>query len=236
VWAGNASGEGRPEMTGVLVAAPVLFGVLNQLDAPPQWFAKPLEQMKPVQVCKADGYLASEDCDAEEQWIPRESHFDRSSPHHLRVHLDSTGRWQVNSECEQVSRMQHKTWFVLPQGQAFYYQKQHPQYRPLPPYRADCRAQSAQQGSSGPIDLLYPQVNTRIYIPTDLAAQKSRTVFEAVHRRRDAVLYWHIDDQYLGKTETYHQQALDIVPGEHLLTLVDDHGNRLVRRFEVLGK
>jgi penicillin-binding protein 1C len=236
VWAGNATGEGRPEMTGVQVAAPLLFNIFNQLDAPPHWFDKPVELMKPVRVCKADGFLVVEGCETQEVWIPKESQFDRSSPHFQLIHLDRRARWQVSSDCEQVSRMQHKSWFVLPEAQAFYYQRSHPEYRPLPPFRADCRAQMAQQGSQGPIDLLYPLPNTRLYIPIDLAAQKSKTVFEAVHARRDAILYWHMDDQYLGKTTTFHQQALDIQPGQHLLTLVDDHGNRLQRRFEVLGK
>ncbi len=236
VWAGNATGEGRPEMTGVQVAAPLLFNIVNQLDAAPQWFTKPVELMKPVLACKADGFLAVQGCETQEIWIPKESQFDRSSPHFQRVHLDRRGRWQVSSDCEQVSRMQHKDWFVLPEAEAYYYQRSHPEYRPLPPFRADCRAQMAQQGSQGPIDLLYPLPNTRLYIPIDLAAQKSKTVFDAVHARRDAILYWHLDDHYLGKTQTYHQQALDIQPGQHLLTLVDDHGNRLQRRFEVLGK
>lgn len=236
VWAGNASGEGRPDMTGVQVAAPLLFNVFNQLDPTPQWFTKPLELMKPVRICKADGYLAVEGCETQEVWIPKQSQFDRSSTHFQKVHLDRSGRWQVSSDCEQVSRMQHKDWFVLPEAEAFYYQRSHPEYRPLPPFRPDCRAQMAQQDTQGPIDVLYPLPNTRLYIPIDLGAQKSKTVFEAVHARPDAVLYWHLDDHYLGKTQTYHQQALDIQPGQHVLTLVDDHGNRLQRRFEVLGK
>jgi penicillin-binding protein 1C len=236
VWTGNASGEGRPEMTGVLSAAPILFEVFNQLDATPYWFTKPLTLMKPVQVCKDDGYLANDNCAAEEQWIPKESHFDTTTPYHQRVHLDSNGAWQVHGDCERVSRMQHQSWFSLPQGQAYYYQRYHPDYRPIPALRPDCRRYIAAAGSSGPMDILYPLANTRVYIPIDLAEKKSRSVFEAVHARGDAIIYWHLDDRYLGKTQVYHQQAIDIMPGQHLLTLVDDHGNRLTRRFEVLGK
>ncbi len=236
VWAGNANGEGRPDMTGVLTAAPVLFDVFNQLEATPFWFNKPLTLMKPVQACKDDGYLANDNCDAEEQWIPKESHFDKTTPYHQIVHLDSHGIWQVHGDCERVSRMQHKGWFSLPQGQAYYYQRYHPNYRPIPALRPDCRTHIAAAGAQGPMDLLYPLPATRIYIPIDLAEKKSRSVFEAVHARADAIIYWHLDNRYLSKTQVYHQQAIDIMPGEHVLTLVDDHGNRLVRRFEVLGK
>ena len=37
-------------------------------------------------------------------------------------------------------------------------------------------------------------------------------MFEAVHREPGATLFWHLDDRYLGATETFHQQALDIAP------------------------
>jgi hypothetical protein len=45
-----------------------------------------------------------------------------------------------------------------------------------------------------------------------------------------------LNDRYLGATETFHQQALDIAPGVHVVTVVDEAGNRLSRRFEVLGE
>ena len=61
-------------------------------------------------------------------------------------------------------------------------------------------------------------------------------MFEAVHREPGATLFWHLDDRYLGATETLHQQALDIAPGVHVVTVVDGGGNRLSRGFEVLGE
>lgn len=235
VWVGNASGEGRPGLTGVGTAAPILFDIINHLEAS-AWFVKPLEQMKPVKVCKADGYLANNHCAAKTQWIPAESHFEQVSHNHQLVHLDKTRTWRVHSRCESVNNMVHQSWFILPPGQEFYYRQQHGNYRTLPPYRKDCEAYITQQGKHSPIDLLYPVAGTRLYIPVDLAGKKSRTIFEAVHRNRDATLYWHLDNEYLGSTRVFHQQALDIHPGRHRVTVVDDQGNRLARSFEVLGK
>ncbi len=48
-------------------------------------------------------------------------------------------------------------------------------------------------------------------------------------------IYWHLDDRYLGETHTFHQQSLDIDPGEHILTVVDDEGERVARRFQVIA-
>ena len=235
VWAGNASGEGRPGLTGVSAAAPVMFEIFNQLDYS-NWFEQPTHLMKPVKVCKDDGYLANDYCDAETQWIPKESNFDQVTRYHQKVHLDQSRTWRVHSRCEAVSTMQHENWFVLPPGLEFYYRKQHSNYRSLPPYRKDCVALTAKQGNETPIAMLYPAAGTRLYIPIDLAEKKSRTVFEAVHRNHAATLYWHLDNEFIGSTQIFHQQALNITPGMHRITLVDEFGNRLVRRFEVLGK
>lgn len=235
VWAGNASGEGRPGLTGISSAAPIMFEIFNQLDSS-RWFDKPIHLMKAVKVCKDDGYLANAYCDSETQWIPAESNFDQVTRYHQKVHLDKTKTWRVHSRCESVSKMFHEDWFVLPPGMEFYYRKHHSSYRTLPPYRKDCESLIAKQDRDSPIALLYPSVGTRIYIPIDLAEKKSRTIFEAVHRNHDATLYWHLDDEYLGTTQTFHQKALDISPGIHRIILVDDLGNRLRRKLEVLGK
>jgi penicillin-binding protein 1C len=128
--------------------------------------------------------------------------------------------------------MRHESWFLLPPAQEYYYRRAHAEYRVLPPLREDCQA----AGSSAPaLAVLYPDANARVLIPRELDGQRGRTVLEAVARRREATLYWHLDGQYLGQTHTFHQQALDIDAGEHILTVVDDQGERVARRFQVLA-
>lgn len=234
VWVGNASGEGKPGLTGVSAAAPVLFDIFSRLGSS-GWFVRPDEQMKEVSVCKDDGFLANQYCESKTLWIPVGSHFERSSPYHRLIHLDNTETWRVHGNCESVDNMVHRRWFVLPPGQESYYRKYHPEYRTLPPYREDCKPHVAASGMQGPIDLLYPGPGTKLYIPNDLGGERGNTVFEAVHRDNNATLFWHLDDRYLGSTNIFHQQTLDIEPGVHKIVVVDSSGNRLARRFEVLG-
>jgi len=235
VWAGNATGEGRPGLTGASAAAPILFDLFNRLD-PADWFAPPSLHLKEVEVCSNDGYLANGNCETERQWAPRDSQFDQPSPHNLRVHLDAARSYRVHGECERVAAMTHADWFVLPPAQEFFYRRHHADYRVLAPYRADCEAGVATRGTRGPIDFLYPGAGAKIYIPIDLAETRSRVVFEAVHRDREATLHWHLDDAYIGTTHTFHQRALDAPAGAHTITVVDLHGNRLSRQFEVLAR
>ncbi len=236
VWVGNATGEGRPGLTGVSVAAPVLFDIFNRLDGA-EWFPRPDFALKEVAVCQNDGYLSNVSCETESAWAPRYSHFEQVSPNHRLVHLDETGTWRVHGECESVDNMQHLSWFVLPAGQEFYYRRYHTGYRPLPHYRKDCEGYAvAGDDHRGPIHFLYPSTGSRIYIPVDLSGKKGGAVFEVAHRDPEATLFWHLDDRFIGTTKTFHEQALTISNGFHTVTVVDQDGNRLRREFEVLDK
>jgi penicillin-binding protein 1C len=232
VWVGNASGEGRPGLTGSAMAAPLMFGLSGSLPAA-EWNERPTFALRALDVCADDGYLPVAGCETTRTWVPRDSHFDALSPHNLRVNLDSAGTRRVTSECESPGRMTRASWFVLPPAQEYYYRRVHAGYRPLPALRAGCEASG--ESATGSLALIYPEANARVLIPRELDGSRGRAVFEAVSRRRDATLYWHVDDQYLGETHTFHQQSLDIEPGEHILTLVDDTGERVARRFQVLA-
>jgi penicillin-binding protein 1C len=232
VWVGNATGEGRPELTGVGVAAPLLLEVFDRLD-PAEWFPRPDFALRSVEVCRDDGYLPSNGCVTQSVWVPQDSHFERPSPNHRLVHLDAGGRWRVDARCETVGNMTHATWFVLPAGQEFYYRRRHAGYQPLPPFRADCVAAGA---GGDPLEFLYPGPGTRVYIPVDLDGRKGRVVFQVAHRDPGATVFWHLDHRFLGTTTTYHEQAVDVEAGRHVLTVVDQLGNRLRREFEVLEK
>ncbi len=235
VWVGNAAGEGRQGMTGVRIAAPLLFDVFNRLPLTNRWFRKPVEQMKTVIICKDDGFLATGQCESKPYLIPKSSHFDQISLHHQRIHLDKNGL-RVHSQCESVSNMQQYDWFVLPPDQAYYYQQYNANYKPLPEWRKDCQLIYTQNKLDNPISLIYPKRNTQVYIPRELTGKKGKTIFKAIHSNPNEQLFWHLDNQYLGTTQTFHEKALWISAGKHTLTLVDEAGNRVERRFMVLEK
>jgi penicillin-binding protein 1C len=232
VWAGNATGEGVAGLSGLQSAAPILFDAIGALPAS-QDFDVPHHDLKTVEVCRRDGYLANDLCEAVRRQVPRRSHFARASPHHVRVHLDRSQAYRVDSRCARVSEMVARSWFVLPPREAHFYRTHHADYRPLPPQHPDCARLAATQG--GPMALLYPGPDTAIYIPTDLDGRPSRALFEAVHREPDATLHWHLNERYIASTRDHHQLALLARPGSHQLLLVDQMGNTLEQSFEVMG-
>ncbi len=234
VWAGNADGRGVPGLTGLAAAAPVLFDLLGAVDGGGA-IVRPPSGFKELRVCRDSGYLATDLCPADTVTVPAESRFDRMCPYHQEVHLDATGRFRVDSRCEPVDRMRHESWFVLPPVQEYFYRAEHPEYRTLPPWRADCAAGGAGERGSRVMSLVYPEPATEVYVPIGLDGEVGQVVFEAVHKESGATIHWHLDERYLASTRVFHQVAARPAPGEHRLVLVDDGGRRLERTFEVVS-
>ena len=231
VWVGNADGEGRAGLTGVKVAAPLLFDIVNLMPATP-WFEQPRSDMVEVLVSRQSGFLAPPHCrDTVRTLIPQVGLRSPVSPYHRMVHLDAERKHQVHSDCEAVGYMQRELWFVLPPVQERYYRQQHPSYRTLPPFRADCSTGNLADQS---LDLIYPKANATIYLPRELNGKLGRAVFEAAHRSNRTKIFWHVDGHYLGETHRNHQMASALEPGPHVLTLVDEVGATLKRNFTIL--
>jgi penicillin-binding protein 1C len=227
VWVGNASGEGRAGLTGVGYAAPVLFDLFSLLSSS-SWFDVPYDEMEKVPICKKSGYKASSLCEAVMAYVPLSGRKTSVCPFHKLVHLTLDGRFQVNSSCEPLSNIKTCSWFVLPPAQEYYYRSNHVDYQTLPPYKPGCEPASEKQ-----IDIIYPEHGSVLFLPKGFSGQQEKFVFKAADGRPDAKLYWHVDNHYLGKTETNHQMACIVKPGKHILTLVDDQGNQRKIMFEV---
>ncbi|MDO5575660.1 MAG: hypothetical protein Q4F84_01160, partial [Fibrobacter sp.] len=62
VWVGNANGSGRPNLTGISTAAPILFELFGLLKSG-TWFDKPEMQLSRVNVCQNSGFKAGNNCE-----------------------------------------------------------------------------------------------------------------------------------------------------------------------------
>jgi len=232
VWVGNADGEGRPGLTGIDAAAPVLFDIFKQLPAG-KWFQTPKNKLKSILVCRQSGYKAGEYCwDRVQQLVSPAGEKTGLCPYHKMVHLDHTGTFRVTDACEQPSLMQHRPWFILPPAMEYYYKIKNSDYRELPPYKPGCN----DAGSGGMMEMLYPKNYASVYIPVEFDGTRGKVVLNATHRMANAKIYWHIDNAYIATTKNYHQLAVSPVAGRHTLTLVDENGERLVQVFTVLDK
>ncbi len=233
VWAGNADGEGRPGLIGVYAAAPLLFGIFDLLPAS-NWFEEPFDAERKVIVCKQSGYLALDICEKDTVWAPANSLTSMPCPYHQIIHLDKTGTYRVNSKCAETSEMKEVSWFVLPPLEELYFKTKNPKYKPLPPMSPNCPIDISATGS--PMQIVYPKHPTKIYVPTDLNGQPGKVVIKIAHRLPDATIYWHLDQQYIGATKNFHSMELNPPSGIHILTMMDNAGNQIQQRIEILTK
>ncbi|MEO6302449.1 MAG: penicillin-binding protein 1C [Bacteroidia bacterium] len=233
VWIGNADGEGRPGLTGIKAAAPLLFDVFAQLPRSTQWFSEPQNDMSKITICVESGHRASDLCEKTELvWMPKTCLNTISCPYHQIVHLTKNNLYRVDSECENVYNMKHVTWFILPPLIERYYKFNHPNYKVLPDFKPECLAKITDRA----IAVLYPKPNSKIYVPVEIDGKTGQTVFEAAHRNINTKVYWHMDDEFIGETKEIHQLALNPSIGKHKLLLIDENGISLSMKFETLGK
>ena len=220
-WVGNCSGEGRPLMTGVGYAAPVLFEVFGLLPGG-RWFSEPYGDLEPAVVCRQSGFLASQVCpDRDTVMIPQSAAAGEVCPYHRIVNLSPDLKYRVTTDCCDAARIVRKPMFILPPAQEWYYKKQHTDYQPLPPLHPGL---SGAEAGGDPIEIIYPQPGRVLVAPKSLEGEAQSLVFTAVHRDRNAVLFWHIDDEYLGATTLEHKLSVRPAPGRHCLTVIDEHG------------
>ena len=226
VWVGNASGEGRPNLTGLNYAAPMMFSIASLFKSD-YFFGHPAVASKFVMVCKKSGYQAGIYCDYIDSFyeIPISSQL-KTCPYHQIVYLDAAMQFQVNQACYPVYSMVAKDWFVLPPMQEWFYSQHHFDYQKLPPFLMGCKPNQQKN-----IALIYPLKQAKIYIPKNLNGVTEKIIFQASYRLKNQPIFWHIDNHYVGSTIGEHKVALQPNLGKHTLTIVDKYGETLQGTF-----
>jgi penicillin-binding protein 1C len=234
VWVGNSDGEGRPGLIGLHSAAPVLFRILEQLP-PTAWFSTPFDDMAHIPICRRSGNKANANCaETDSLYVPNACLRGPACTHCVLLHLDSSANYQVKAECTDVNLMRHEPWFCLPADQEYFFKLRNPWYQTPPPTHPNCAAFASTDTESQEMQLLYPNREARILVPKELNGDRGKVVLRAAHRRENARIYWHLNDTYIGTTSQFHELAVQPEPGKFQITLVDEKGQRLVRKFEVL--
>jgi penicillin-binding protein 1C len=232
VWTGNANGEGRPGLTGLNSSAPILFELFNLLPAT-GWFKIPYDDLVNVSVCSKSGYIAGPVCtETDSIWVPRAGMQTSICPYHHLIHLDKEMKHLVNSNCYPVEEMIHKSWFILPPVQEWYYRQKNAGYTEIPPYLGNCK----EKDEIPQMQMLYPEPGTIVYVPYELDGSRGRLICEAIHRKQGVEIFWHLDEQYVGKTKDRHQMAILPEKGRHILSLVDGDGDRISVSFEAIER
>ena len=214
VWAGNAQGQGVPGLTGARTAGPVMFGLFNLIptsdsDTPYArngWFKEPAPgDGITAEVCHESGHLAGIACDHPDTLLlPRKAIGSEPCPYHKTIEGTRT--------------------FILPPSMEWYYRQHHPEYKPYIP---------ANREDYSPMEFIYPEAGAVIYIPRQLDGSIAGFTLNLAHRDPGAVVFWHLDNEYVGQTRFLHQMRVNPAPGRHTVTVMDEDGNSASVSFSI---
>ena len=228
VWVGNANGEGKPGLVGAKTAAPLLFEVFNLLPSSP-WFSRP-SQLVEAEVCRESGHLKGRYCtNIDTLLVPIESVRSASCPYHILVTLTPDEKYRVYAGDPKHSQVVTKSFFVLPPAWAWYYKQRHPLYESPPPFFTG----SSVGDNDLPMQFIYPSDLYEITLPKQLDGSRGSVSFRLAHNNPKAVVYWHLDEEYLCATEDFHETSISPKSGEHTIFVIDNQGYTISVRFNI---
>lgn len=228
VWVGNATGEGKPGLVGAQTAGPVLFDIFNLLPSS-SWFTRPVGIFVEAEVCRKSGHLKGRFCDETDTLLVLPAGLrTEACPYHHLVTLSADESQRIYENCANTEPTLRKSWFTLPPVWEWYYKQHHPEYKPLPPFKAGCGEDTFQ-----PMQFIYPPMNARIKLPKQLDGSKGFLTVELAHNNPNATVFWHLNETYQAQTQDFHKISLQPAAGKHSLTAVDGEGNTISTTFFV---
>lgn len=228
VWVGNATGEGKPGLVGAQTAGPVLFDIFNLLPSS-SWFTRPAGIFVEAEVCRKSGHLKGRFCDETDTLLVLPAGLrTEACPYHHLVTLSADESQRIYENCANTEPTLRKSWFTLPPVWEWYYKQHHPEYKPLPPFKAGCGEDTFQ-----PMQFIYPPMNARIKLPKQLDGSEGFLTVELAHNNPNATVFWHLDETYQAQTQDFHKISLQPAAGKHSLTAVDGEGNTISTTFFV---
>ena len=228
VWVGNASGEGKPNLIGARTAGPVMFDIFDILPAS-KWFEVPYKNFIEAEVCRESGHLKGRFCEnTDTVLILPKGQQTTPCPHHQQILLTADERFRVYENCTGEYDIVRRNWFVLPPVWSWYYKQHHPDYKSLPPFKSGCG-----QGSQRPMQFIYPQPNAIVHLPKQMDGSKGKITFELAHNKRNAIVFWHVNNEYISSTTDFHTLSIHLLEGQYYITVVDDEGNTLSNTINI---
>jgi penicillin-binding protein 1C len=233
IWVGNADGESRDGLVGVMKAGPVLFDVFRILPEADGWFPKPWDDLDSIKICHLSGKPASEYCQhTKYEFLPKRADRSGVCSYCQPVLVNKKADQRFYRQCAN-GFVKDTTWFVLPAGMEWFYKKKTSSYKSLPALSQEC---SQLSDKINPIQFIYPHAGSRLVIPIDLTGEQNEVVFQAVHRYHNLPLFWYLDENFITTTENYHEIGIIPQKGWHTLLVEDPYGNRKSIRFQILEK
>jgi penicillin-binding protein 1C len=228
VWIGNFDASTNKNLSGAKSAGPLLFDIFNSLPilSETNWWQLEDFVTETAEVCAITGYAATSRC--EETKLVPVAHKDilKACPYHIKVFVDTNTNYAVCSKCWDHGYAEKKM-VTYPPLVINYLRKNGSVVEKIPVHNPLCEVHRNNQLMS----IEYPKPNSKIFVTRDFDGEYQSIVCSAVHQLKNQILYWYLDEKYLGQTNGKHKIDFIPDPGEHTLTVIDAFGNTQVVNF-----
>jgi penicillin-binding protein 1C len=80
---------------------------------------------------------------------------------------------------------------------------------------------------------IYPKDQNQIYLPKDFDQRKNDVILKVAHTDDNAVLYWYLNNEYLGTTAEFHEFSIKPKEGVYKITVMDAMGAEVSKEIEI---
>jgi penicillin-binding protein 1C len=223
VWIGNFNNQGNPAFVGKNIAAPLFFelieGIIQEKGTLPVIELYPHQlNLQRIAVCKASGMLPTRYCqDKEMAWfIPGKSPIQSDTIYREVAINKNTGL----RTCYFDENTRFEIFEFWPTDLLKIFKQAGIQRRIPPPYDADCST----IGKAGLSPTITSPQGELSYMIRMSNKGKSKIPFAAVTDADIRLVYWFVNDSFVGKTPPDKPFLWDARPGKFIVRAVDDHG------------
>lgn len=224
VWIGNFDERECPALIGVEAAAPILFKVFGYLPKQNDtaWFKRPDNQLRPVLISKDTGYAATDNTtDKIWSWTSKNAKPLKHSPYEKVIYTNKAGSEEVCSLCWNENDTVKSVKTIYPPDVTAFLSSQGNEHYKYLPHKADCKA----YGNNKSIEFIYPKSDSLILIPRNFENKYEKVKVKAAAGYSNSVVYWYLDNKFLGITEKTHEIDVDFENGKHKMYITDSSGN-----------
>lgn len=237
VWVGNFDGASNPAFVGLTAAAPLMFEVLDGLNAGGLDFSEaPWERRPPglarVKVCAASGAIPTELCPrtVETWFIPGTSPIDRCTVHQ-EVLVDTLTGLRRRTALE--GRTRREVMEVWPSDLMALFARAGLPRRQPPPFAHGESGEAGREAGTVP-QIQSPLARSEYILRYDSKGVEIELPLLCVVPSDVSRVFWFLDDSFLGSVPPGQAFFWKPRPGEFSLRVTDDRGRSASLRFKVV--
>jgi penicillin-binding protein 1C len=219
VWVGNFSGEGVPELTGVNMAAPLLFKIFNTVDyhSETEWYSMP-DGLEARFVCSESGNLPAFFCNNQvmDYYIPGIS--PNKKCEHMKMVLvnpDSTVSYCMS--CKPEAGYIKALYPNYSPEIIQYFEDHHIPYKKIPPHNSKC-----ERLHSGSAPTIISPIHMNDYYVNELDSMQIMLKCNAANDVE--TVYWYINKEFYKSAKADEQLFFQPAEGNIDISCSDDKG------------